>query len=194
LKWNCEKIAWVTWFNTAKISAESGRRDDERVAVDGRDGAGGGSQVLPDGRRKEIELPTLNRGNQARPEDRSATEIELRLFADVPLLGLIASLPERVAAKMTRQIGIRKSTHVVDVSGIEKRSGLQHENALLAAGTVGEVVGENAASDAGADDDDVEVIARADVLQEQPLLRGGAGRNQICVGGWSERHRRVAAR
>src|SRR5687767_3169596 len=42
-------------------------------------------QILSYAIRKEFELPSLNRRDQAGPENRTATEIELRLLADVVL-------------------------------------------------------------------------------------------------------------
>ena len=138
-------------------------------------------QVLPDARRKEVELPPLDRRDQAGPEDRAAAEVQLRLLADVVLRARIPALPERVAAEVLRQARVREPAEVVDVRRIDERPGFEHENPLVIPETVGEVVGEHAAADARADDDDVEVVARSDVLQEQPLLRGARGRNEVCV-------------
>jgi hypothetical protein len=52
-------------------------------------------EVLPDLRRVEIEFPRLRGRNQPGPEDRPATEVELRLLADVVLRSLVVGLPER---------------------------------------------------------------------------------------------------
>src|SRR5918993_5098757 len=42
-------------------------------------------QILSHAIRKELELPSLDRRDQAGPENRTATEVELRLLADVAL-------------------------------------------------------------------------------------------------------------
>ena len=64
--------------------------------------------------------------------------------------------------------------------GIDERPGLEHEDALVAAEALGEIVRQHAAADARADDDDVEVVPRADVLEEQPLLRGAASETKLA--------------
>ena len=42
-------------------------------------------QILPDALGKEFELPSLDRRDQAGPENRTTAKIELRLLADVVL-------------------------------------------------------------------------------------------------------------
>jgi hypothetical protein len=146
-------------------------------------------QILPDARGEELEFPSLDRWDQAGPEDGTATEIEHRLAADEVLGGVVSILPERVAAEVVRHAGVREAAQVVDMGRVDERPRFQHENAFIATEALGKIVCEHAATDSGADDDDVEVVPRPDVLQEEALLRRGGRGNEVDVLGCVEAHR-----
>lgn len=53
---------------------------------------------------------------------------------------------------------------------IDERPCFKHENPFLPAEALGKIVRQHATADAGADDDDIEVVPRPEVLKKQPLL------------------------
>src|SRR3954471_5942156 len=88
---------------------------------------------------------------------------------------------------------VRKAAKIVDMCRIDEGSGLENENSLLMSEPVGKIIGKNAAADARADDDDVEIVSRSDVAQEKTLLRRAGFRNEVRIGRGSEGHRPLVA-
>jgi hypothetical protein len=132
-------------------------------------------QVLAHLGWEETQFAALDGRNQTGPEDGAATEVELRLLADVVLRTGISALPERVAAEVLRHGRVREAREVVDVRGVEERPRLDDQDPLLVPDAVSQIIGEHASADARTDDDDVEVevVPRSDVLEEEPLLGFG---------------------
>ena len=90
-------------------------------------------------------------------------------------------MPEGVAAEVIGNVRIGEAIDVVDVGRVEIRTGPQAEDAFVCAKASGKIVGEDAAADARARNDDVEIVPRPDVLKEEPFLRRACRRHEVPI-------------
>lgn len=95
-----------------------------------------------------VHLPTLGSGDQARPEDGAAAEVELGLLPDVELVAAVAGLPERVAGEVLGQAAVGEAAEVVGVCGVEIGARFQNKDALALADPFRQIIGQQAAADA----------------------------------------------
>ena len=122
-------------------------------------------------------------GDQSAPPDRTAAKVQLGPFVDVVLGVLVPVLAECLAGKVFCDIRVREAADIVDVGRVEVGARLKHENPLVLADSLGEVIRQDSAAKAGADDDQVEIIPRPLVRSEETSLRRGLLRDKVLVRG-----------